>query len=125
MLVGRMYAEETLLALAAQLEAARPFWGTDGHPSGEAPGRAYASGGRVVRMALRRTTVELDEDLLTRAQEVLGTTTMRSTLEEAMRRLVVQADEEFQERRRRQLEWLERFPEGLDMDVYASDEMWR
>ena len=36
----------------------------------------------------RRTTIELDEALLDRAMQALGCTTMRATIEEALRRAV-------------------------------------
>ncbi|TMF98029.1 MAG: type II toxin-antitoxin system VapB family antitoxin, partial [Chloroflexi bacterium] len=37
---------------------------------------------------VRRTTIELDEDLVERAKKVLGAKTTRATVEEALRRAV-------------------------------------
>lgn len=76
-------------------------------------------------MGLRRTTIELDEQLLADAQRVLGQPTMRSTVEEALRRVLAEADREFAERRQRQLGYLRHPPEGLDLEVMASEDMWR
>lgn len=76
-------------------------------------------------MGLRRTTIELDEQLLADAQRVLGLPTMRSTVEEALRRVLAEADREFADRRQRQLEYLRHPPEGLNLEVMASEDMWR
>jgi Arc/MetJ family transcription regulator len=76
-------------------------------------------------MAIRRTTIEIDEDLLARAKAALGLETTRATVEEALRRSAERAETEFEERAERQRELLRRLPEMGDMDVLASDEMWR
>lgn len=73
----------------------------------------------------RRTTIELDETLLSRAQLALGTTTMRSTVEAALRH-AVDAQHEVEDRRRVAREdYLARLAERADLDVLASDQMWR
>jgi Arc/MetJ family transcription regulator len=72
----------------------------------------------------RRTTVDVDEELLVRVQEALGETTPRAAVEEALRRVAedsrvraLRADE--------QRRYLERLAERVDMSVLASEEMWR
>jgi Arc/MetJ family transcription regulator len=73
----------------------------------------------------RRTTVEIDEDLLARAKRALGTTTTRSTVEEALRHAAEAAENEHDERRVRQLKYLDSLATHVDLEVLASDEMWR
>lgn len=75
----------------------------------------------------RSTTIDIaiDEELLARAQRALGSPTTRDTVEEALRRAAEQADVEFAARRKRQLEHLDSLGEHLDLEVLASDEMWR
>lgn len=74
---------------------------------------------------MKRTTIEIDEDLLARAKRSLGLSTTRETVEEALRRVSDQADVEFEERRLRQLDFLANFGDGVDLEVLASDGMWR
>jgi Arc/MetJ family transcription regulator len=74
---------------------------------------------------LKRTTIEIDEQLLERAKRALGSPTTRATVEEALRRAAEQAEDEFAERRARQLEYLDSLATYVDLDVLASDEMWR
>jgi Arc/MetJ family transcription regulator len=74
---------------------------------------------------IKRTTIEIDEQLLTRAKRALGQPTARATIEEALRRAAAQAEDEYEERRARQLEYLESLAKYVDLDVLASDEMWR
>ncbi|MGI8983605.1 MAG: type II toxin-antitoxin system VapB family antitoxin [Acidimicrobiales bacterium] len=74
---------------------------------------------------VRRTTIEIDEELLARAKLALGEKTTRATVEEALRRAADAAEEEFARRRARQLDYLRRLGEWADLDVLASDEMWR
>ncbi len=76
-------------------------------------------------MAVRRTTIEIDEDLLAHAKKALGLDTARATVEEALRQAAQRADTEFADRAERQRRLLEKLPEMVDMDVLASDEMWR
>ena len=73
----------------------------------------------------RRTTIELDEDLLARAKRVLGVGTTRATVEEALRRVVDEGESADDALRRRQLELLAQLPAALDLDVLESEEMWR
>jgi Arc/MetJ family transcription regulator len=74
---------------------------------------------------IKRTTIEIDEQLLNRAKRALNLPTTRATVEEALRRAAEQAEEEQKRRAARQLEYLETLGEHIDLDVLASDEMWR
>jgi len=76
-------------------------------------------------MPLRRTTIEIDEDLLARAKAALGLQTTRATVEEALRRSAEQAENEFAERAERQRELLAKLHTLGDQEVLASNEMWR
>ena len=73
----------------------------------------------------KRTTIEIDEQLLERAKRALDCPTTRATVEEALRRAAEQAEDEQKRRAARQLEYLETLGEHVDLDVLASDEMWR
>lgn len=77
-----------------------------------------------VRM-IKRTTIEIDEELLARAKRALGSPTTRATVEEALRRAAEEAEDEFEERRARQLAYLDSLATYADLEVLASDEMWR
>lgn len=74
---------------------------------------------------IKRTTIEIDQDLLLRAKRALGGKTTRATVEEALRRVANTADNAETERRARKMGYLERLPLYVDLDVLASDEMWR
>lgn len=76
-------------------------------------------------MTVRRTTIELDQELLARAQRALNQPTARATVEESLRRAAESAESAAAERTARQMRFLKSLPERLDMDVYTSDEMWR
>ena len=76
-------------------------------------------------MAVKRTTIELDEELLARAKRALELDTTRATVEEALRQAAQRAEDEFAERRERQRVALKELRELGDMDVLASDEMRR
>lgn len=76
-------------------------------------------------MAVRRTTIEIDEDLLAHAKKALGLDTVRATVEEALRQAAQRADAEFADRAERQRHLLRKLPEMVDMDILASGEMWR
>jgi len=73
----------------------------------------------------RRTTVEIDEELLARAKRALGIRTTRGTIEEALRRATADVESEGAERVAKQLRFLEDLGQHVDLDVLASDEMWR
>ena len=76
-------------------------------------------------MAVRRTTIEIDEDLLAHAKKALGLDTARATVEEALRQAAQRADAEFADRAERQRRLLKKLPEMVEMDILASDQMWR
>jgi Arc/MetJ family transcription regulator len=73
----------------------------------------------------RRTTIEIDDALLARARKALGRATTRETVEEALRRAADSAEAEQRDRAARQLRLLQDLGKYLDLEVLASDEMWR
>jgi len=73
----------------------------------------------------KRTTIELDEKLLDRAKRALGLGTTRATVEEALRRVAEQAETELERRAVGQREFFKQLGEMADLEVLASDEMWR
>jgi Arc/MetJ family transcription regulator len=73
----------------------------------------------------RRTTIEIDDALLERARKALGSTTTRATVEEALRRAAETAEKEQNERADRQLQFFKSLSKRVDLEVLASDEMWR
>jgi Arc/MetJ family transcription regulator len=74
---------------------------------------------------IKRTTIEIDVQLLERAKCALALPTTRATVEEALRRAAAQAEDEFEARAARQREYFDTLSEHVDLDVLASDEMWR
>jgi Arc/MetJ family transcription regulator len=74
---------------------------------------------------VRRTTIEIDEELLGRAKRALGLATKRATVEEALRRAAEQAEAEGEARAARQREYLASLAARTDLEVLASDRMWR
>lgn len=73
----------------------------------------------------KRTTIELDEQLLARAKRALGQVTTRATVEEALRRAADAAEREQGERAEQQLRYLQRLHRHADRNVLRSEEMWR
>ena len=73
----------------------------------------------------RRTTIEIDDELLERGKVALGGTTMRSTVEEALRRAADQAETETARLAAGQSAYLARIEALTDLDVLGSGEMWR
>lgn len=73
----------------------------------------------------KRTTIEIDETLLERAKRALGGTTTRWTVEEALRRAADQAESETARRAEAMRRYLAALQRHADLDVLASDEMWR
>ncbi|CAN5847129.1 hypothetical protein BH23ACT2_BH23ACT2_08100 [soil metagenome] len=74
---------------------------------------------------LRRTTIEIDEQLLARAKRALGLTATRATVEEALRRTAADAERDDEERAHRQRGYLRRLAERADLGVLGSEDMWR
>ena len=73
----------------------------------------------------KRTTIEIDEQLLRRAKRALGATTTRATVEEALRLAAEGAESEQADRIDRQHRYLERLGTRVDLAVLSSEEMWR
>lgn len=73
----------------------------------------------------KRTTIEIDEQLLTRAKRALGATTTRATVEAALRIAADGAESEGADRAERQRRYLERLGSRIDVAVLSSEEMWR
>lgn len=73
----------------------------------------------------RRTTIELDDALLARAKRALGVATTRAAVEEALRRAVADAEDEHADRAARQRAYLQQLSERVDLEVLASEDMWR
>ena len=74
---------------------------------------------------VRRTTIEIDEELLARAKRALGARTTRATVEEALRRAADAADDERGRSAARQVAYLQHLDDRIDADVLAGDTMWR
>ena len=74
---------------------------------------------------IRRTTIELDEDLVAEARVVLGQPTVRATVEEALRRAVQSAKSTDRNRRAEQIDAMKRAARLIDEDVLLSGEAWR
>ena len=73
----------------------------------------------------KRTTIEIDEDLLKRAKRALGRTTTRETVEEALRLAAERAEATAHQSAAGQLRYLERLSTSVDLRVLRSEEMWR
>jgi len=73
----------------------------------------------------RRTTIEIDEELLARAKRALGEKTTRATVEEALRRAAGAAEGDHAERAKRQRQFLSGLGARVDVEVLTSGEMWR
>jgi Arc/MetJ family transcription regulator len=74
---------------------------------------------------VRRTTIEIDEELLDRAKRALGAKTTRATVEEALRRAADAAEGETASRAAGQRDYFSHLRERVDLDVLAGDDMWR
>lgn len=74
---------------------------------------------------IRRTTIELDENLLRRAMRALGTGTKRATVEEALRRVTWAAEADEVERRERIVATLREIGELERSQGISRGEMWR
>jgi Arc/MetJ family transcription regulator len=73
----------------------------------------------------KRTTIEIDDELLARARRAFGNQTTRATVEEALRRLATSAEYEKSNHASQQLEYLDRLGSRTDLAVLASEEMWQ
>jgi Arc/MetJ family transcription regulator len=74
---------------------------------------------------IKRTTIEIDQDLLDRAKRALGKPTTRAAVEEALRRAAESAECERAIRAEKQRCYLDELESRADLSVLASEEMWR
>lgn len=74
---------------------------------------------------IRRTTVELDQELVRRAQHVLGTPTMRATITEALERAIAGGEDTASARVERQSAYLSSLSVRADVRLLDSEEMWK
>jgi Arc/MetJ family transcription regulator len=73
----------------------------------------------------KRTTIEIDEELLERAKQALGAPTTRATVEQALRRAAEGAEADRETRAAKQLRYLERLGLRVDVALLDSEQMWR
>ena len=74
---------------------------------------------------VKRTTIEIDEELLARAKRALGEATTRATVEEALRRAADAAEAANEERGAARIRYLTRLKKSVDIEVLRSGEMWK
>jgi len=74
---------------------------------------------------IRRTTIEIDEELLARAKRALKAPTTRATVDQALRRVADAGEEAADDRARMQLESLARLGDHVDLEILAGNDMWR
>jgi Arc/MetJ family transcription regulator len=74
---------------------------------------------------IKRTTIEIDQELLERAKAAVGEATTRGTVEEALRRLADHEDSIFGRRAADHVRDLERLARYADLAVLRSEEMWQ
>lgn len=75
-------------------------------------------------MTVKRTTIELDDELLRAAQAVSGET-LRATVERALRQMVAGAETQAEARRQKIADHLGRAGAEIDVDSLLSDQAWR
>lgn len=73
----------------------------------------------------KRTTIEIDEELLARAKRALGHATTRATVEDALRRAADGAEGEQARRASKQARFFDGLGRRVEASVLASEEMWR
>lgn len=74
---------------------------------------------------IKRTTIEIDLELLERAKEALGERTARGTVEEALRRASETVESERARIAVKQSRYFQTLGSRVDLGVLASEEMWR
>jgi Arc/MetJ family transcription regulator len=74
---------------------------------------------------IRRTTIELDEDLVSAARAALKQTTTKSTVEVALRLAVDTVHKVDQQQREMQVKAMARLSKLIDSEVLMSGEAWR
>jgi Arc/MetJ family transcription regulator len=75
-------------------------------------------------MVRKRTTIELDEELVRAARIVTGET-LRATVERALHQMVAGAEDQASARRHRIADHLARAGAEVDIDALLSDQAWR
>ena len=73
----------------------------------------------------RRTTIEIEDDLLQRAKRALGATTTRAAVEESLRQVAERAEADGEARASRQRAFLEGLPLHVDLKILGSEQMWQ
>jgi len=74
---------------------------------------------------IKRTTIEIDQDLLERAKQALGVSTTRGAVEAALRRAAEGIESERARRVAKQRHYLRELALRADLSVLTSGEMWR
>lgn len=74
---------------------------------------------------IKRTTIEIDLELLDRAKAALGEVTTRGTVEEALRRASESVESERARIAVKQGRYFQALGSRVDLGVLASEEMWR
>jgi Arc/MetJ family transcription regulator len=74
---------------------------------------------------IKRTTIEIDQDLLERAKRALGEPTTRGAVELALRRAAERAESDHAERATKQRRYFATLASRVDLSVLASEDMWR
>jgi Arc/MetJ family transcription regulator len=74
---------------------------------------------------VKRTTIEIDQELLERARRALGERTTRGTVEAALRKAAEESENERTRRAAGQRRYLDQLETRVDLDVLASEQMWR
>ena len=74
---------------------------------------------------IKRTTIDIDQELLERAKRALGEPTMRGAVEAALRRAADAVESEQARRAAKQRRYFESLDSRADLTVLASEEMWR
>ncbi|MGH3545084.1 MAG: type II toxin-antitoxin system VapB family antitoxin [Mycobacteriales bacterium] len=73
----------------------------------------------------KRTTIEIDEQLLARAKRRLRCSTTRATVEQALRQAADGEEARQVERAVQQRSYFTALPQYADMAVLNSEQMWR
>lgn len=74
---------------------------------------------------IKRTTIEIDQELLDRAKRALGEATTRAAVEEALRRAADGAEAAGEYRAARQQRYLKQLGARVDLATLSAAEMWR
>jgi Arc/MetJ family transcription regulator len=74
---------------------------------------------------VKRTTIEIDQELLSRAKRALGRTTIKETVEEALRLAAEAGETEHARRAADQRRYLGGLKKRGDVGLLRSGEMWR